>query len=238
MPLDTSAVNIRVLEPPIDKTIVNKQTISLGDLHSNPMKFLHFLASYGVIEINQSTFDKLWQTYDAICPDIKTMKEADETIILINEFSKLIEPLIVNKPGLLILIGDELADRGKNDLLILVLLKKLHEEKVPYWIQLSNHGLQALAYFEHNMLPPFNKAGQLNSLEQLDKLKMFIPNFEKVLMDEYVKAPYLKHLSLIGYQKQEQVGLILYSHAPIDFTILMGLASEFDVRLTPDNMII
>jgi len=55
------------------------------------------------------------------------------------EFIKIIyEAEVVNKP-IIRMIGDELADRGASDLLILFILKKLQEHQVPYRIILSNH---------------------------------------------------------------------------------------------------
>ena len=46
------------------------------------------------------------------------------------------------------LIGDELADRGKNDLLVLALLKAMKDQNVPYRILVSNHGLEFIEGYE------------------------------------------------------------------------------------------
>lgn len=236
MPIEECQVNIRQLVPPEKRKVCQEDVISLGDLHSNPMKLLHTLAHYGIIDISEDVFSALWALYDAMPIDIDDPIKADKAIVLFNQFAQLIEPLVLTHPGLLIFIGDELADRGKNDLLMLFVFKKLHDSKLPYWIQLSNHGLQALAHFEKASLEPLMK-GQEQSLDALIQLENHVPMLYEFVMTEYVTDAYRKHIALVGYQVPETETLGLYTHAPVDLITLTRLAEEFEVPFDSSNMI-
>lgn len=237
MPLDKPTVNIRRLDTPSSLENLSQEVISIGDLHGNPMKLIHILARYGILEINDEDFQDLWEAYDAMDVKIDSPEAADCVAAQINFFCTIVRCLDVNKPGLLILIGDELADRGHNDFLMLYILFILHREKVPYWIQLSNHGLQALGYFENNPLDRYAKVGQEASLDALDRLRAYSPKLYDNLMKNYVEDVYRKHIALIGYQIQDDGKLGIYTHAPINYFMLKNLATEFGVGFNAKNLI-
>lgn len=235
MPTLATNVNIRTLNQPNTAVNATDLAITLGDLHSNPMKLIHILVHHGIMDMRQETFDALWKIYDAFKTTISNLTDADKTILLLRDFNRLIMPLTIHKPGLLILIGDELADRGKNDFLMLIILQKLHDAEVPYWIQLSNHSLLALAHFEGQMLAEL-MPGQQQSLDLLIRLETLLPNFG-IMVRNYANIAYKKHIKLIGYQIIEDNKLLIYTHAPIDFTTLKKLAEAFNVPIADKTTI-
>jgi len=111
---------------------INKKQITIGDLHSNALLFVYILIRHHVFKIPVSKYLKLVACYQSL-----VQNSQDENSY--REFIKIIyEAEVVNKP-IIRMIGDELADRGASDLLILFILKKLQEHQVPYRIILSNH---------------------------------------------------------------------------------------------------
>jgi hypothetical protein len=108
----------------------------LGDLHSNYMKFIHFLIRKNILSFNhEDDYEKLYKE-DRTAYFIKRFAENAQ----INQ-----ERLLKNK---IILIGDELADRGKDDTLILFIILSMGFSNNVMDILLSNHGLEFLKWYE------------------------------------------------------------------------------------------
>mgnify|MGYP003126193403 CR=1 FL=1 len=149
---------------------------------------------------------------------------------VIQVFGDILKKVKKNKPGLLVLIGDELADRGNNDWFTLQILNALHDAKIPFQIQLSNHGLQALAFFSGTNTGSRLKNGQEASLNNCQVLLQAFP----VLKNQFktLTRMYKTHLSLIGYQFEDnkKERLVLYTHAPIDIQTIRLIASEFRIH--------
>lgn len=129
----------------------------------------------------------------------------------------------------MVLIGDELADRGQNDWFTLLVLNALHNANIPFQIQLSNHSLQALAFFSGMQTGISLGEGQEASLHNCYFLLQAFPDL-KPRLDE-LTTMYKTHLSLIGYQFNTDTDnqLILYTHAPIDIQTIELIAQEFNI---------
>lgn len=227
MGLYKEEVNIRIFPISSGAAFLKDQVITLGDLHGNTMKLIFILQNHGILELNKEQFDRLWEIYDL---DIDTLTQPDkleQTRSLLNEFKLLLRAVKKNAPGLLILIGDELADRGNNDIFTLLLMQALHDDNISFQIQLSNHSLQALAFFEDQPPPTTLISGQENSLDNLKKLILAIPELQREL--SALKAIYTQHLSLIAYQMNADNKLILYTHAPIDIQTIRLLTQMFNI---------
>ena len=110
--------------------------IVLGDLHGNALKLLHFLLQNNIVSWNTNgkSESELYQAFYDIYH-----AEAISCDNLIN-IKKLIDALCVApETPLLRFIGDELADRGKNDLITLLLFEHLTVKGVNYRCMFSNH---------------------------------------------------------------------------------------------------
>lgn len=212
--------NLRIypvmVEPQQGKTLV------LGDLHGNAMKLIYLLLRYGIINIGEEQFYRLWMLYDSPVSRLSL----DDIV----EFKTIVNDAAVGeRPDLLVILGDEFADRGQNDFFTALVFKKLHDSNVPYKINLSNHGARLLACIEG---VPYAycrfRGGQECSLENLTKL---LSKFES-LIDEFkalLEHAYKDHLVLIGYIQEENKPLCILTHAPIDNVIMTDLAKRLDI---------
>jgi hypothetical protein len=232
MPLNETEVNIREFPDaatPEELDALPHNVYTLGDLHGNAMKLIFILQKYGVLELKQSDFEALWKVYDTPIGILTKPENHDLTLRVFNKFDETLKRVKKNKPGLLVLIGDELADRGKNDWFTLLVLNALHNANIPFQIQLSNHSLQALAFFSGARTGMHLGEGQEASLHNCYFLLKAFPELKPRLNE--LTTMYKTHLSLIGYQfnTDTENQLILYTHAPIDTQTIELVALEFNI---------
>lgn len=114
-----------------------------GDLHANVIKLIYTLIRNGVCQLSDKSYTELVQIYESKPP-------LNQQQLL--RFNEIIEhDLQVIDPTILVrLIGDILADRGRNDYLVLKVLRKLRRANVPLRILMSNHDnvfLEAIGLF-------------------------------------------------------------------------------------------
>ena len=115
-------------------------------------------------------------------------------------FNKILSNAKLNKQKSLILVGDELSDRGNNDYFTLLVLQKLRNEDFDVEIMLSNHSMEFIQDFEKPHMTGKARLGrgQARSLENLAKL------IKQVLVDEkevkqIVHECYIPTIRAIGY---------------------------------------
>ncbi len=167
-------------------------------------------------------------------------------------FEEVIKNLVVvSSPKLLRLIGDEMCDRAGNDKFMEVIFKKLHRH-FPFEILESNHGAQFkmvlqeglgnfiskpedIYYFQNQLKntrafydTSVSSGDQSLSLQNLGSL------IETGLVDEKeitssLRQVYLPHVKLISYSLLESGDIRVFSHAPIGFETLRGLADGLGV---------
>ena len=210
--------SIRDYPAPINS--LNDQTLVVGDLHGNAMKALYILLRYGVLTLdNKALFEQAWSIYD----------KSSDTLTLddLKQFEQIINQATVQIPGLINFLGDEFADRGKNDYFMGIVLKKLYDGHVPYRIQLSNHSSYLLYYLETgSCLQPELMFGQSASLDNYIALKTRFPELEEAF-SQLIEHAYKDHLSLIGYTQPLGAPFLVFTHAPIGERTLVGLAKLF-----------
>lgn len=226
---------VDINQPP--KQIVrseNQAQVTIGDLHANSLKFLFMLVTHGIIEINDQDYKRYVELYHKDTDDLT----ADD----IAEIKNITANLTIKNPELLVrLIGDELADRGKNDLFILLLLKKLENEKVPYEILVSNHSITFLDDYEtgrpFQSVLGYSQAGSSYNLQTLID-KGLVSRDEITEMVEQYYIPALKALSYsLSDDKQT---ITIYSHAPIDVGsdhTVKALAKLFNVEFNDSSAV-
>ncbi len=214
-------------------TIINDPTgaiLAFGDLHGNAMKAIYLLIGQGVMKLqDEADYATLMAIYLKSAPRVLTPVD-------LKNFERIINCAKITKPALLIIIGDELADRGKNDWFTLLVLDKLNKEGVPYRIQLSNHGVLALQSFaQKKRLRQVLEGDQEQSLHNLWTLVESKKIEIKRLLD-MVPEVYLKHLALIGYVKTADKELTLFTHAPVGLETVEGLAHKFGVTYNESSL--
>jgi hypothetical protein len=161
----SAPIDLRV-RPTAHKFQINQFTI--GDLHANAIKLVHALIQNGVCaELSEEAYQRLVALYEAPAP-----LSAEN----FHAFNKFIDhELTVIEPNILVrLIGDLLADRGRNDWFVLKILKKLHDHGVNVRILMSNHDLEFLkgiGAHQHERLPATTMDETLsNRIEELETI--------------------------------------------------------------------
>lgn len=157
--------------------------------------------------------------------------------IIIKKFADFLSNIEVKDKNTLVrLIGDELADRGANDIFILMLYQFLQKNHVKTTTLLSNHGLNFLQFYfaskNNNKLANISHQGikdeQKSSLFGLKHiLKMGIVSND--VFKDYVENSYLPTLKVIDYNLTED-GIQLFTHAPVRFDIVYFLAERLEVQ--------
>ncbi len=211
-----------------------------GDLHANGLRFLHFLIIHGVFEnITKQDYDIFKAIY---FKDIDTLTSQD-----VQAVEDILQKAEVNQNILVGLIGDDLADRGRLDLWILLIIKKLVTSGVDIEIMLSNHGVEAplaleklvatdnidefkTTLLQEEAIPVLGIPGHAPSLANLRKLmvKGIVTKEQVKQLFEFYK-PKLKLISynLIQSPRSEYGCFTIHSHAPIGLETIQAHASKF-----------
>jgi hypothetical protein len=166
----------------------------------------------------------------------------------ISKFNAILRDCTINPIALFRLIGDEVFDRGANDLFIFLILKKLKTSNVPYEILISNHGVCLVEALELNRA--WKKLeGRYASFRSLiggadvsfEALQMMI-DLEVVTrkeVDELVYEVYLPHLTALSYNLTTDTDgidkIIIFSHAPVDIELIASLAKKCNVPFKDDT---
>lgn len=241
--------------------IINKEmphVITFGDLHGNFMKLIWSLVQNGVLEMEPDTFNKLWRYYEQM--DISYAefirvggdKSGGKGIGVLDVFASIIgagvegiDELLKRvrlKPGYkLRFLGDMLADRGANDILMVKFLKFLRDGGIDYEIVLSNHDLDFIMNYDLRIKDEsikkwdqnidwriHNTENQENSLLGLySAIKAGVVEHREVIeaVDKYI-LPYVHPLSYSLSDDGEEIDLFM--HAPNDFEIIAILGSVLE----------
>ena len=222
----------------------NTKQITLGDLHSNAIKLIHTLTRHGICRIDPEDYQQLLSLYQKENPT-----EADKTAFRNCLRTKI---KITNTNTLVRLIGDTMADRGKNDLYVLAILDLLHSKNVPVSTLLSNHDIELMLAYEAykktnaSTLDTRDTIGiipeQKCSLKALsdsigDVGKTCSPAIFKKLMDE----TYLPSVKLIDYSLSNTTPthITLFTHAPIQLSSIEAAAKALGAAYdgtTPERL--
>ena len=192
------------------------EQITIGDLHANAVLMIHFLITYGVLELTEQDYLDLVDIYyqDA------TQEESE-----FEEFRSILARSKVNpQVGLVRFLGDMLADRGKNDYFILLLLEFLHTKNVNYEILFSNHDSEFILYVEAGIQPSIIPSTSFFNLKNLCSESIITESSIRKKYDKFYKSK-LKLLSY-AYNADE---FVVFSHAPICSNTIKALAEKFKI---------
>ncbi|OGT39784.1 MAG: hypothetical protein A3F12_04475 [Gammaproteobacteria bacterium RIFCSPHIGHO2_12_FULL_38_14] len=214
--------------------------LTLGDLHGNALKLLYFLVRHRILEINQADYKLFVELY------YKATAYTQEDI---EQFNSILLRTQANPHSKVRLIGDILADRGKNDYFTLKILEKLKKENVDYEIELSNHDAEFLL-----ALSKVNKNENKKLYSQIGEIKKqnnvvihsqcpSMDNLQKLIdeniitlaeVNTLVQQFYQPALKALNYSlSEDKKHITIYSHAKIDCMQIKYLADA--VKLSELN---
>ncbi|VVC74973.1 hypothetical protein AQUSIP_02470 [Aquicella siphonis] len=206
-----------------------KADVVFGDLDGNAIKFLYFLIREGILDLQPADYQKLVSIYQT--PIERLSKAA------ISEFHHVVSNAKISQPLPKIhMIGDDLADRGQNDLFTLFIYEKLNKEKADFEVLHSNHGAQFLKQYDIGLdnenMTLYRGAHHsfgLSLHNMQDLLDRELISLQEVtgLVDQH----YLPRLKLLSYIVENDQLKIL-SHAPVDESRVKNLAALFGVTYT------
>lgn len=203
----------------VDNSIV----LAAGDMHGNAMKLIYFLIKEGVLQLENEAED-----YEHLRLIYLTPVEQLTTIDLA-KFKAILNNATLQYPKQLILLGDEMADRGMNDWYILQILDKL--DPLPFDLCLSNHSsifLQRMAENKPHAGVPIVAPYQQQSLNHL-----FILISKKIItlsdVQSLVKKNYHTHLKLIAYHRHQD-DITLFTHAVVGLETITQIADKLGVN--------
>ncbi len=219
-----------------------------GDLHGNFINAVHFMVQEGVMVLPsypepisfatvelypdlvgspdkwfKSTYDELYYLY--------SLPTEDLTRAHIDRLQEIINHAELNPAACLRFIGDELADRGKNDYFMLVLMEKvIDSQDVPFISLASNHSMG----FVGDILrvnPRFrsgdvshHQAGSITAVEQLLERDAISSRRVRQLAEKYLSSVRLFDYSL-GVDNQISV----YTHAPTGPNSILVAADYYGI---------
>ena len=200
--------------------------ITVGDLHSHAIKFLYILVLHGFLNPTDDVYNELVELYKKT----PTSKEA------LRRFSVLLNNIpVTNRTINLRLLGDDLADRGKNDYFILKIYKKILQENIPITTIFSNHTAAFLEAYT-----PTQLAKQANSIDSIYTPSLYhlstcidedMVEFNEV--QSILEHHYKRTLKLLDYSLDKtNQSITLFSHAAIGFETLPLLAQQFNIPYT------
>lgn len=237
--LITTTVDIYQL-PALDTAHPARQNIdiTIGDLHSNAMKLLFMLFKHGVA--SNLTADEYKDLVGIYRTPIDQLTEE-----YIRIFNTLLNKIRFNNAARIILIGDELADRGSNDYFILKILEKLYANQVPVEIMLSNHGLEFIKSYEQQTEPftctlegkeTFLEPQFISSMSNMQSIVEtgLIAQDEVLALTHVV---YKQALRVISYSIDiSNSEIVIYSHAGIGLNIIAKLAAKLQITYSDDSI--
>ena len=151
------SVDLRTYPTIISQNSAN--TVTLGDMHGNTVKFIWCLIREGIITIEPRDYDEMVRLYMVLYHEpiyekkfkayIYTASKQQE----LNSFLGLISKIHVAHGKKLRLLGDLFGDRGANDFLTLKVIEKLHVSgEVILEIIYSNHDAWLLANYTKDVV--------------------------------------------------------------------------------------
>lgn len=227
---EENILNLKYLQ--LGTPLAEGSCITLGDMHGNAHAFLHLLAYHGYFAFQSSEEELALRTRIESLQALYWKKPEHYTRADFELMQKDIQRLEFRPNTSLRLMGDLLADRGKNDLMTLLVIKRLLESAVGLEIIFSNHDsvlLQALeAPLREDSTFDFSFSLHAKKRRSAEAINVFIRRgwlplqAFKTLINTYYK-PFVK---LVGYAKLGSQEYI-YTHAPCDLTQIKILIHFF-----------
>lgn len=229
--------------PPSELAVDAETQITLGDLHGNAIKLIHFLKMHHVMDIDKNKFDQLVAIYKK---SVEDLTEEDLT-----QFKDIIGAANYHAVGLVRLLGDEVSDRGANDIFTLFMFETLRHKKIPIEILLSNHGLSFLDAYQRDLKNDDKDSNDVNesflsisgtgslSLHNLIKL-IDKGTISKDRVKQLVEESYKPVVKAVSYSSDvadpHNPKIKIYSHAPIDLQAIKGLAEMYEIDYQDNSL--
>lgn len=238
--VDTDEADLRE-HPAVIKRADPAAQITIGDMHGNTMKLIHFLIQQGVMKLESpEQYAELRDIY-AIFNDANAYKPEvkDNLKSLLTAFQNIVSRAKIIDPAPTIrLIGDELADRGANDYLTLKVLEKLSKAGTNVEILMSNHSMEFLAPIEIGIeagkegVTNFNNLGGQQGQSGVNLyrlLELGVIDFAEV--QELVNNHYKKFTRALSYTlSEDNKEITIFSHAAIGMTQLVDIAKTLGIQ--------
>lgn len=258
-------------------TVTERDEVTIGDMHGNSLKFIYFLIKSGVmtLEHGESDYKTLYDIYtsqerefvDRTDPNLFNNGEektyncrngacqgGELTKEQLERYREILSKAHFNPVAKVRLIGDELCDRGNNDLLTTPIFDALKTNGVPYTINTSNHGLLAINAFLKLKRTPVNPGittclirTQENSLVsalaslgiEIEDRHNYYPDTKPQMppiqsVDEFLKSlenSYYPALKLIDYSFDDQGEVCLFTHALCDLSLIKEAVNHLNRTL-------
>lgn len=203
----------------------HRSHLSVGDLHGNALKLIYILIEEDFLQLKNKK-----RHYRALKNIYKTpVKELTQKQL--DRFKRILNAASVNARRSLVLIGDELCDRGTNDYFTLLVFNRLRQGQVAVEIMLSNHGAEFIYDSERKHFTGESNLfeGQGRSLEGLHYLIK-----KKLVHEDEVHSLVAEHykpmVKAIGYAVSKRGNITLYTHAPVGLETVWALARQLRVR--------
>ncbi len=197
------------------------ETVTAGDMHGNAMKLIYILIKEGILRISEDQFKTLWQIYETPRRHLTAQQiERFKAILSEGEYTKVCA---------LRLIGDLLADRGRNDWFTLQVLQAMQEHEIDFEIDISNHDMGFIDYM-CGQRPHHSPRDSLNGLQYL-VISSDIRQVNKEAVKDLYERVYLKHLKALSYHFDPDGNppITIFTHAPVGLETVAGVARELAV---------
>ena len=154
-------------------------------------------------------------------------------------FKQIIEQAPLNTERAISLIGDELADRGRNDYLTLLVLAKL--APLQRDVMISNHGVDFISAYESGFAAQSYAATRFST--SLTNMMAWL-SAEIIDQDEVnrlVKTYYLPVLKAIGYTLSQEGEVTVFTHAPSGLETVEAIADKLKIDYrdaTPGELLV
>ncbi len=201
---------------------------TLGDLHANSLKLLHFLMLHGAAQMGQKgDYARFVKIYNK-----KNDKLRQQDLAAIED---IIDRIKITPTARIRLLGDEICDRGSNDYFIFLLLEKLIQgtrKQGRVEILMSNHGHSFIQC--HENYHPYDE-NQLSNVWRSQGVSAI--NLQSLIGNAWVNQSrinelydlYKTTLKAISYEVNAQGEISsIYTHAPMGENDIykMGLGIE------------
>lgn len=209
--------------------------VTMGDGHANVIKLIYTMVENGICRIDSKKYAELIRIYET--------KPLTET--LFNDFNSIIQNdlKLINKDILLRLIGDMIADRGRNDWFVLHTLDVLHKKGLQFRVIASNHDSEFMKPLFNQTLMKDNefskKYKQGNSLLELQESIIDGIVLESDI-SRIMRETYLPNIVLLDYSlSPDKSHLTLFTHAPCTLNSIKNTAKALNVDYndaTPEKL--
>lgn len=210
--------------------------VALGDLHGNVVKCIHCLLQEGLIHLSEVQYQAIVDLY------YNEKSDATTTPNEITRFKTLLDTMTATPQTSsvqLLLIGDELCDRGKNDALTLLLFQKLTHIGLKRESVLSNHSMEFLKQYALGLTETFEPRYHRTQVTSLAGLKQSIKKnaINESELNNIAQEHYLNTLKFITYDHSHaNREIVLYSHIPITLKKIKIICNEFNIPCNLDSI--